>query len=119
MLFDPVLRKIDKRSKDKIEAWIRDQYEHPVESQHTFDEVLNWFDKNNIEFINSVPSCSLSEESEKSFFEKTGPYNLKILSYHINGKLSSIENSDILIDDISSLKNAKDREITFGFQWKI
>ena len=69
MLFDPVLRKIDKKSKDKIEAWIRDQYEHPVESQHTFDEVLNWFDKNNIEFINSVPSCSLSEESEKSFFE--------------------------------------------------
>ena len=51
--------------------------------------------------------------SEKSFFEKTGPYNLKILSDHINGKLSSIENSDILIDDISSLKNAKDREITF------
>ena len=51
--------------------------------------------------------------SEKSFFEKTGPYKLKILSDHINGKLSSIENSDILIDDISSLKNAKDREITF------
>ena len=51
--------------------------------------------------------------SEKSFFEKTGPYNLKILSDHINGKLSSIENSDILIDDISSLKNAKDREVTF------
>ena len=51
--------------------------------------------------------------SEKSFFEKTGPYKLKILSDHINGKLSSIENSDILIDDISSLKNAKDSEITF------
>ena len=51
--------------------------------------------------------------SEKSFFEKTGPYKLKILSDHINGKLSSIENSDILIDDISSLKNANDSEITF------
>ena len=44
--------------------------------------------------------------SEKSFFKKTGPYKLKILSDHINGKLSSIENSDILIDDISSLNNA-------------
>ncbi len=43
--------------------------------------------------------------SEKSFFEKTGPYKLKILSDHINGKLSSIENSDIQIDDISSFKN--------------
>ena len=51
--------------------------------------------------------------SEKSFFEKTGPYKLKILSDHINGKLSSLENSDVLIDDISSLKNAKDSEITF------
>ena len=51
--------------------------------------------------------------SEKSFFEKTGPYKLKILSDHINGKLSSIENSDILIDDISSLKNAKGSEVTF------
>ena len=51
--------------------------------------------------------------SEKSFFEKTGPYKLKILSDHINGKLNSIENSDILIDDISSLNNAKDSEITF------
>ena len=69
MLLDPVLRKIDKKSKDKIEAWIRDQYEHPVESLHTFDEVLDWFDQNNIEFINSVPSCSLSDDSEKSFFE--------------------------------------------------
>ena len=45
--------------------------------------------------------------SEKSFFEKTGPYKLKILSDHINGKLSSIDSSDILIENISSLKNAK------------
>ena len=51
--------------------------------------------------------------SEKSFFKKTGPYNLKILSDHINGKLSSLDSSDILIEDISSLKNAKDSEITF------
>ena len=69
MILDPVLRKIDKKSKDKIEAWIRDQYEHPVESLHTFDEVLYWFDQNNIEFINSVPSCSLFDDSKKSFFE--------------------------------------------------
>ena len=69
MFLDPVLRKVDKKSKDKIEAWIRDQYEHPVESLHTFDEVLYWFDQNNIEFINSVPSCSLFDDSKKSFFE--------------------------------------------------
>ena len=71
MFMDPVLRKIDKKSKDRIEAWIRDQYEHPVESMHTFDEVLNWFDHNNIEFIDSIPQCSLFNDIEKRFFEKS------------------------------------------------
>ena len=70
MLLDPVLRKIGIKSKDKIEAWIRDQYEHPVESTHTFDEVLKWFDNNNIEFIDSIPKCSFNI-GEESFFEKS------------------------------------------------
>jgi SAM-dependent methyltransferase len=56
---DPVLRKFKNESDDKIQAWIRDQYLHPLESVHTFDEVLEWFELNNIEFINSVPECSL------------------------------------------------------------
>ena len=47
----------------KIKSWIRDQYEHPVESLHTLDEVLTWFKKNNIEFINSIPSCNLKDNS--------------------------------------------------------
>ena len=57
MIFDPVLRKIDKNSKKKIDAWIKDQYQHPVERSHSFDEVLKFFKKSNIEFINSYPSC--------------------------------------------------------------
>ena len=69
MQFDPVLRKIKKNSKDKIEAWIRDQYFHPVESMHTYDEVLCWFDQNGIEFVNSIPECPLFESSDKGFFE--------------------------------------------------
>ena len=71
MYLDPILRKIDKNSKDKIEAWIRDQYLHPLETSHTFDEVLNWFKLNNIEFINSIPQCSPFEDPSKSFFDKT------------------------------------------------
>ena len=43
---------------------------HPVESTHTFDEVLNWFKLNNIEFINSIPLCSLFNSSKKDLFEK-------------------------------------------------
>ena len=71
MYLDPILRKIDKNSKDKIEGWIRDQYLHPVETSHTFDEVLNWFKLNNIEFINSIPQCSLFDDPTKNFFDKT------------------------------------------------
>ncbi len=42
-LFDPVLRKMDSSDKRKINSWIRDQYMHPVESIHSFDEVVEWF----------------------------------------------------------------------------
>ena len=47
MVLDPHLRKI-KNEDEKIDAWINDQYEHPIESMHTFDEVLKWFDLNDV-----------------------------------------------------------------------
>ena len=68
--FDPVLRSIPSNSQDKINAWIKDQYTHPVESTHTFDEILRWFKMNNIEFINSIPECSSFNNTKKKFFEK-------------------------------------------------
>ena len=68
--FDPVLKNIPKKNQDKINAWIKDQYTHPVESSHTFDEILRWFAMNDIEFINSIPECSLFDNTKKSFFEK-------------------------------------------------
>ena len=71
MKLDPILRSIPKDSQDKINAWIKDQYTHPVEHTHTFDEILIWFKQNNIEFINSLPDCSLFKTSKKSFFEKS------------------------------------------------
>ena len=67
---DPVLRNIPNDSQDKINAWIKDQYTHPVEYTHTFDEILSWFKMNNLEFINSVPQCSLFQDTQESFFEK-------------------------------------------------
>ena len=63
MLFDPVLRKISKDSTDKINAWIKDQYLHPVERTHSFDEVLKWFDMCDVEFINSIPRCEFIKDS--------------------------------------------------------
>ena len=69
--FDPVLRSIPEESKDKINAWIKDQYTHPVEYTHTFDEILGWFKNNNIEFINSIPFCSMTESYKNTIFEKS------------------------------------------------
>ena len=69
--FDPVLRSIPEDSQDKIDAWIKDQYTHPVEYTHTFDEILRWFENNNIEFINSIPFCSMTESYKNTIFEKS------------------------------------------------
>ncbi len=79
MLFDPILRQMDKNSKKKINAWINDQYTHPVERSHSFDEILKWFDENNVEFINSFPRSDLAlEENDKvfkNFFSKGNKAN--------------------------------------------
>ena len=70
--FDPVLRNIPKNSQDKINAWIKDQYIHPIEHTHTFDEVLNWFEENNIEFVSSIPQCNPYEIiKEKPFLKQS------------------------------------------------
>ena len=71
MIFDPVLRNADANSAEKVKSWIRDQYIHPVESCHSFDEVLSWFDKNNIEFINSIPSCEIQLGKQVDLFKKS------------------------------------------------
>ncbi len=51
---------LDKRFRDnlsskKVYAWYKDQYENPSETVHTFKEVINWFEKNNIEYLSSIP----------------------------------------------------------------
>ena len=63
---DPILRQ--DISDQKRRAWFQDQYEHPVESLHTLDEVLKWFDENHIEFISSIPSCNNESINFKSMF---------------------------------------------------
>ena len=92
MLMDPYLRSLNKNTAArKINSWIRDQYEHPVEKTHTFDEVLDWFDNHDIEFINSIPSIGLSNDAK--FFNQSnsrrGNRFLRIMSqvHMIFGKL--------------------------------
>lgn len=68
--FDPTLRNLKNNNEEK-KAWIRDQYLHPIESLHTIDNVLEWFEKNNIEFINSIPSANFDENDDNLFIKKS------------------------------------------------
>ncbi len=69
-LIDPTLRNL-KLDKQEQEAWIRDQYNHPIESQHTLDEVLDWFKEKNVEFISSIPSSDFDYDYENIFEKKS------------------------------------------------
>ena len=82
MLLDPMLRNIKKGNDEQIKSWIKDQYENPVESLHTLDEVLEWFKKNNIEFISSIPACDINKNSSEKIFTKktTGTFFSRIIS---------------------------------------
>ena len=69
-IFDPTLRNL-KTSEEERKSWIRDQYIHPIESLHTIDNVLEWFNKNDIEFINSIPSSNFEDDDDNLFSKKS------------------------------------------------
>ncbi len=69
-VLDPTLKKL-KLDQDEKNAWIRDQYLHPIESLHTIDNVLSWFKKNNIEFISSIPSSDFDYNYQDIFKRKS------------------------------------------------
>lgn len=50
-------------------AWFMDQYKHPRESKHSYDEVIDWFESNGFEFLFSIPKIDSSPftEHEKLF----------------------------------------------------
>jgi ubiquinone/menaquinone biosynthesis C-methylase UbiE len=80
MIADPILRNL-KDNQEQQNAWIRDQYIHPIESLHSLDEVLYWFEKNNISFISSIPSCDFSLDYSDIFQKKsTGSYFSRIVN---------------------------------------
>jgi len=57
---DPRLRRVALNA-GRRKAWFMDQYKHPHESKHTFDEVLRWFDEAGVEFVASIPRCVATE----------------------------------------------------------
>ena len=57
---------------ERARGWWNDQYLHPHETTHTIGEVMNWFKKNGIEFIQTVPSSKIVDNS---VLEITGVWN--------------------------------------------
>jgi SAM-dependent methyltransferase len=62
MLLDPRLRKQGEAA--RREAWFMDQYRHPHETKHSFDELLRWFDRMDFDFVSSVPTIGDVEFDE-------------------------------------------------------
>lgn len=51
---DPVLNDL-KISDNQKQSWVQDQYQHPIESTHTFNEVQKWLHFNNLTPFYSIP----------------------------------------------------------------
>ena len=67
---DQTSRKI--KSKDKRKAWVKDQFMNPHETLHTPNEVLKWFENNNVDFLNLIPHYDIQQNR---FIKKnTKPY---------------------------------------------
>ena len=55
---------------DRVKAWFGDQYQHPHETRHSMDEVLGWFGRYGVAFVNGIPHVDGSEfASDERLFE--------------------------------------------------
>ena len=63
----------DEKDTEKQDTWYQDQYLHPPELSHTIDELLGWYEKNQIEYINSLPPIELfrKESDALKIFKKS------------------------------------------------
>ena len=68
------------KDKEKKRGWWNDQYLHPHETTHTIGEVLDWFQKNDVEFYQTTPSTKLFDES---ITEIAGVWNKELHYPHI------------------------------------
>jgi SAM-dependent methyltransferase len=71
-------------------AWFRDQYKHPHESRHSMDEVLKWLERNQVQFLSSIPPIGDVEfdENEPIFSPHRPQTRLDRLSTEIEMLLS-------------------------------
>lgn len=58
----------------KADIWVKDQYYNPHETWHSIDEVMEWFEENDIEYLNCSPSIlGSSGEMAPGLFDETDP----------------------------------------------
>ena len=58
----------------KADIWIKDQYFNPYETWHSIDEVLDWFEENDVEYLNcSPPILDTNGEAAETLFSPTSP----------------------------------------------
>jgi len=77
-MLDPHLRK--NLSHEKKLAWFRDQYDHPVERKHSIDEVMNWFEENNISYLGSIPNSSFEFKTVSQMSGYKGTYLARVFA---------------------------------------
>ena len=67
---DPITRR-DRHADRRQRAWLQDQYFHPLEATHTVDEVLGWFDRHGLDYVNAVPPIVIGErfDPQRPLFE--------------------------------------------------
>lgn len=71
LFLDPHLR--NELSAPKRRAWIEDQYYHPQEREHSFSEVLDWFDEAGFSFVSSIPKINGIFRREEDLFSDQDP----------------------------------------------
>ena len=54
----------DVKDKERARGWWNDQYLHPHETTHTIRGVLKWFKKNNVGYLQTIPSSTFFEKSD-------------------------------------------------------
>jgi SAM-dependent methyltransferase len=64
MLLDHRLRRTEAGA--RREAWYMDQYQHPHETRHSMDELLEWLDAEGFDFTASMPTIGDVEFSERA-----------------------------------------------------
>jgi SAM-dependent methyltransferase len=74
--FGPSLYFLDHRLRDwgrepeRVKAWFMDQYRHPHETRHSMSEVLGWFERYGVDFVNGIPHLDgTGFSSRASLFE--------------------------------------------------